>query len=80
MKYTRQEKVLDVGPIHATAEERKHVSIPLVLGGLVLAGGVALVVFAARKKSQPEKWLCYVLMAARERFQSRDSFGMYQRA
>ena len=49
--YTRQEKVLDVGPIHATAEEQKHVSIPLVLGGLVLAGGVALVVFAARKKS-----------------------------
>ena len=42
--YTRQEKVLDVGPIHATAEEQKHVSIPPVLGGLVLAGGIALVI------------------------------------
>ncbi len=49
--YTHQEKVLDVGPIHATAEEQKHVSIPPVLGGLVLAGGIALVIVGARKKS-----------------------------
>jgi hypothetical protein len=26
--YTHQEKVLDVGPIHATAEKQEHVSIP----------------------------------------------------
>ena len=26
--YTRQEKILDVGQIHATAEGQKHVSIP----------------------------------------------------
>ncbi len=49
--YTHQEKVLDLGPIHATAEEQKHVSIPPVLGGLVLAGGIALVIVGARKKS-----------------------------
>ena len=49
--YTHQEKVLDLGPIHATAEEQKHVSIPPVVGGLVLAGGIALVVVGARKKS-----------------------------
>jgi uncharacterized membrane protein len=49
--YTRQEKVLDVGPIHATTEEQKHVSIPPVLGGLVLAGGIALVIFGVKKKS-----------------------------
>ena len=49
--YTHQEKVLDVGPIHATAEEQKHVSIPPVLGGLVLVGGVALVIVGAKKKS-----------------------------
>ena len=48
--YTHREKVLDVGPIHATAEEQKHVSIPPVLGGLVLVGGIALVI-VARKKS-----------------------------
>jgi uncharacterized membrane protein len=49
--YTRQEKVLDLGPIHATAEEQKHVSIPPVLGGLVLVGGIALVIAGAKKKS-----------------------------
>jgi uncharacterized membrane protein len=49
--YTRQEKVLDVGPIHATAEEKKHVSVPPVLGGLVLAGGIALVIFGVKRKS-----------------------------
>lgn len=49
--YTHQEKVLDVGPIHATAEEQKHVSIPPVLGGLVLAGGIALVILGAKRRS-----------------------------
>jgi uncharacterized membrane protein len=49
--YTRQEKVLDVGPIHATAEEHKHVSIPPLLGGLALIGGIALVIVGAKKKS-----------------------------
>jgi uncharacterized membrane protein len=49
--YTRQEKVLDVGPIHATAEEQKHVAIPPVVGGLILGGGIALVIFGAKKKS-----------------------------
>jgi uncharacterized membrane protein len=49
--YTHQEKVLDVGPIHATAEEREHVSIPPLLGGLALVGGIVLVAAAARKNS-----------------------------
>jgi hypothetical protein len=49
--YTRQEKVLDIGPIHATREDQKHVSIPPVLGGLALAGGIALLVVGAKKNS-----------------------------
>ena len=49
--YTHQEKVLDVGPIHATAEKQERVSIPPLLGGLVLVGGIALLVVGARKKS-----------------------------
>ncbi len=49
--YTKQEKVLDIGPIHATAEEQKHVSIPPLLGGLALVGGIILVVAGARKNS-----------------------------
>jgi hypothetical protein len=49
--YTHQEKILDVGPIHATAEERDHVSIPPVLGGLALMGGIVLLAIGAKKSS-----------------------------
>jgi hypothetical protein len=49
--YTHQEKVLDVGPIHATADKHERVSIPPILSGLASAGGIALMVFGARKTS-----------------------------
>jgi hypothetical protein len=49
--YTHQEKVLDLGPIHATAEKQEHVSVPPILGGLALAGGIALLVMGGRKGS-----------------------------
>jgi drug/metabolite transporter (DMT)-like permease len=49
--YTRQEKVLDLGPIHATREDHEWVSIPPVLGGLALVGGIALLVVGGRKRS-----------------------------
>ena len=49
--YTRQEKVLDLGPIHATAEKHEHVSIPPILGGLALVAGIALLLVGARKNS-----------------------------
>jgi len=49
--YTQREKVLDVGPIHATADKQDHVSIPPILGGLVLVGGIVLVLIGAKKSS-----------------------------
>jgi hypothetical protein len=49
--YTHQERILDVGPIHATAEKHNRVSIPPILGALTLAGGIALLVFGAGKKT-----------------------------
>ena len=48
--YTHQEKVLDVGPIHATAEKHEHVSIPPILGGLALVGGLSCSSSGAKKK------------------------------
>jgi hypothetical protein len=47
--YSHQERVLDLGPIHATAEKQEHVSIPPILGGMALLGGIVLLV-AGRKK------------------------------
>ena len=49
--YTHREKLLDVGPIHATAEKQERFSIPPLLGGLVLVGGIALLAAGARKNS-----------------------------
>jgi hypothetical protein len=49
--YTHQKKILDVGPIHATAEEHDRVSIPPALGGLALVGGIVLLAVGARKSS-----------------------------
>ena len=49
--YTHRERVLDLGPIHATADEQEHVSIPPILGGLALVGGIALLVIGGRKSS-----------------------------
>jgi uncharacterized membrane protein len=49
--YSHQEKVLDVGPIHATQEKHEWVSIPPLLGGLALVGGIVLVVAGSKKTS-----------------------------
>jgi len=49
--YTRQRTVIDVGPIHATADDREHVPIPPLVGGLALAAGAALLVFGAKQKA-----------------------------
>jgi len=49
--YTRQEKVLDVGPIHATRDDTERVPLPPIVGGLALLGGAALLVIGARQKA-----------------------------
>jgi uncharacterized membrane protein len=51
ISYTRQEKVLDIGPIHATTETHERIPLPPILGGLVLVGGVAFLITGARQKS-----------------------------
>ena len=49
--YTRQEKVLDIGPIHATADTQEHVALPPIIGGLALVAGVVLLAMGARQKT-----------------------------
>jgi hypothetical protein len=51
ISYTHQEKVLDVGPIHATKETHDRIPIPPTLGGLALVGGCVLLVMGARQKT-----------------------------
>ncbi|HYR70969.1 MAG TPA: hypothetical protein VEP12_06245 [Candidatus Acidoferrum sp.] len=47
--YTTREKILDLGPIKATAEKEKTIPLPPILGGLALAGGVVLLAVGARR-------------------------------
>ena len=49
--YTRQEKVLDIGPIHATADTQEHVPLPPIVGGLALAAGAVLLAMGAKQKA-----------------------------
>jgi hypothetical protein len=49
ISYTREEKVLDIGPLEATAEKKETIPLPPLLGGLALAGGIVLVVAGSRK-------------------------------
>jgi len=46
--YTSRETVLDIGPIHATADRERKVPLPPVFGVVAVAGGVALVVAGSR--------------------------------
>ena len=50
ISWTREEKVLDLGPIEATTRERESIPIPPIVGGLLLAGGVALLIVRPRQK------------------------------
>jgi uncharacterized membrane protein len=47
--YTKSEKLLDLGPIHATTETQKTIPLPPVVGGLALVGGIAILVLGARR-------------------------------
>ena len=46
--YTTREKVVDIGPIHATREKTHNVPLPPIAGAVALIGGVVLLV--ARRK------------------------------
>jgi uncharacterized membrane protein len=47
--YTTREKVIDLGPIQASVDTKKTISLPPILGGLVLAGGIVLVIAGTKK-------------------------------
>ena len=49
INYTREEKVIDIGPIEATAEKHERIPLPPVLGGIALVGGIALIAVGSRR-------------------------------
>jgi hypothetical protein len=51
INYTSHETVIDIGPLHATADRQKTLPLSPVLGIVAVAGGVALLVTGARKEA-----------------------------
>ena len=47
--YTSRETVIDIGPLHATADREKTLPLPPVVGIVAVAGGVVLLVAGMRK-------------------------------
>lgn len=47
--YTSREKILDIGPIQASADTEKRVGIPPIAGGAAVLVGVVLLVAGSRK-------------------------------
>ena len=47
--YTHREKVIDIGPIQATAEKHDRIPLPPIVGGLSLAAGIVLLVAGAKR-------------------------------
>ena len=50
--YTKTEKLLDIGPIHATTETQKTIPLPPVVGGLALLGGIVVLVLGDRRSGR----------------------------
>jgi len=49
ISYKTQENVVDLGPIHVTAEKSHTVPLPPVVGMLALLGGITLLAVDGRK-------------------------------
>jgi membrane-bound ClpP family serine protease len=47
--YTSRETVVDLGPIHATAERQRTVPLPPIFGIAAVAAGVVLLVTGVRR-------------------------------
>jgi hypothetical protein len=46
--YTKRDTIIDVGPIHATAEREHTVPLPPIVGVVSVVAGIALVVVGRR--------------------------------
>lgn len=49
--YTKQEKVVDVGPLEVNANKKEHVNWSPYAGGILLIGGVVLLLAAPKRRS-----------------------------
>jgi hypothetical protein len=49
--YTSHETVIDIGPIHATADRQRTFPLPPIVGLAAVAGGVVLLITGAKTRA-----------------------------
>jgi uncharacterized membrane protein HdeD (DUF308 family) len=49
--YTTREKILDIGSIKITADEKRTIPLPPIVGGVALVAGIVMVVLDRKKTS-----------------------------
>lgn len=50
ISYTREKKVIDLGPIQATEKTHETIPLPPVLGAAAVIGGIVLLVAGSRRR------------------------------
>lgn len=51
IRYTTNEKLIDIGPLKVTATEKRTIPLPPIVGGVALVAGIVMIVLDRRKTS-----------------------------
>ena len=51
INYTSHDTVIDIGPIHATADRQKTLPLPPIVGLAAVAGGVVLLITGGKARA-----------------------------
>ncbi len=51
VQYTSREKILEIGSLKVSAETKKNIPLPPIVGGAALVAGIVLVVMDRRKSA-----------------------------
>ena len=50
IRYTTQEKLINIGSLEITTKEKKTIPLPPIVGGVAIAAGIALILVERKKK------------------------------
>jgi len=49
IQYTTREKILDIGSIQVSADTKKSIPLPPIVGGIAIVAGIALILVERKK-------------------------------
>jgi uncharacterized membrane protein YidH (DUF202 family) len=51
IQYTNREKILDIGSLKVTADTKRTIPLPPIVGGVAVVAGIVMIVLDRRKTS-----------------------------